>query len=107
MSVYQALASHLVAEIPVARLQRLFGPVPDDPDPLGGGFCGNNCHGHVGSVCGIRCNPPADAPDVIDRDGQLAFAVPDLKAIRGNLPQLRQAVLEEVTPHLNRLKSLT
>lgn len=107
MSPFQALAAQIVAEIPITRLQGLLQATPHEPDTftVGGGFCGNNCVGNVGSVCGIKCNPPAGAPGVIDRDGELAITVSDLKAIRDDLPQLRQAVLDEFTPHLDRLRA--
>ena len=108
MSAFNDLASTLVAEIPITRLQRLFEAASDDPDifTAGGGFCGNNCSGNVGSVCGIRCNPAADAPDVIDREGRLALAPGDLDDIRKDLPQLRRAVRDQIMPHVDRLKRL-
>lgn len=108
MSAFNDLAALLVTEIPLTRLQRLFEAAPKDPDAFtaGGGFCGNNCSGSTGSVCGIRCNPPAGAPDVIDREGRLALASGDLEDIRKDLPQLRRAVRDQITPHVERLKKL-
>lgn len=108
MSAFNELAAELVAEVPITRLQHLFESARDGEDAFtaGGGFCGNNCSGASGSVCGIKCNPPAGAHDVIDREGLLALTEAELKTIRGDLPQLRQAVFNELVPHLDELRKL-
>src|SRR5215831_18037662 len=99
------LAPHLVAEIPVSRLALL---LKDDPgealQSVDGIFCGGNCARKDGMICGGRCNPQQDAPDVVDRSGQLELTANDLSDIRANLATLRRAVLQQVELHLGRLR---
>lgn len=105
MPAFQNLATHLVAEIPVARLQLLLKREPGNQlASFEGVLCGGGCSGKDGAFCGSGCRPQQGAPDVIDRDGQLGLTAKDLSDIRNDLPALRRAVVEQVDWHLARLR---
>lgn len=104
MTAVQTLATHLVAEIPVTRLQVLLKRAPGDELAFDGVLCGGNCSGKDGGFCGSGCRPQQTAPDVIDRNGQLALTAKDLSDIRNDFPALRKAVTEAVNVHLARLR---
>lgn len=97
------LATHLVAEVPVPRLQLLLRRNPDEEPAFDGLLCGGNCSGRDGAWCGNACRPQS-ATDVIDRDGQLGLTAKDLADVRKDLPALRRAVTQEVDLQLARLK---
>src|SRR5690606_4873300 len=100
MSAFQELATHLVAEIPIARLQVLLRRPPEPEPAFDGLLCGGNCSGKDGAFCGSTCNPQNDAPDMLDREGKLGLSTADLSEIRNDFPRLRQAVVEQVDMHL-------
>lgn len=111
MSALDRLATHLVAEVPVATLQELLRRPPHEIPIAGGGFCGGRCRpdgtGFVnGLLCGFGCRPAliAGAPSVVDPDGTLGLTAEDLTGIRNDLPVLRQAVIYEIEANLKALK---
>ena len=102
MAPFQKIAKHLVAEVPVAKLQDIFKPQSGD-DHQGRG-CGGGCDGRNGLVCGLSCRPKAGVPGVIDRNGQLKLSAKDLKDVRDNLPKLREALARQIEVHLDQLR---
>lgn len=104
MPALQKLATQLVAEIPVTRLQVLLKRKPGDELQFDGLMCGGNCSGKDGGFCGSGCRPQQSAPDVFDRDGHLGLTAKDLSDIRSDFPALRKAVIEQVDVHLARLR---
>lgn len=103
MSTFARLADHLVAEVPIGRLQRLFGDIPV-AGTGGGNVCGLGCNPGTGALCGFSCRPPAAARDVIDPDGRLGLTAKDLDDIRRDLPKLRLAVVDQVESHLGHIR---
>ena len=104
MAPFQKIAKHLVAEVPVAKLQGLLKEPSSEIAAVAGGVCGGGCDGHSGSWCGLRCKPVAGAPGVVDRDGQLKLSAKDLQDIRANFPKLREAVARQIEFYLDRLQ---
>jgi hypothetical protein len=104
MAPFQKIAKHLVAEVPVAKLQGLLKDPGSQIADVSGGVCGGGCDGRNGVFCGFNCRAVASAPGVVDRDGQLKLSVKDLKDVRDDLPKLRQAVARQINTHLGRLR---
>src|SRR5262245_5482666 len=108
MPAFEKLADHLVAEVPITKLQSLFGqgltPVAGGSFPPGGSICGLGCNPGAGALCGFGCNPPLAAQDVIDPDGHLGITEKDLADIRSDLPKLRQAVISQLEAQLGELR---
>lgn len=104
MPAIEQLATHLVAEVPVTRLQALLRRNPVDEPMFDGILCGGNCTGKDGAFCGSGCGPHQAAEGIIDRDGRLGLTAKDLSDIRYDIPALRRAVIGQLDVQLARLK---
>lgn len=110
MSAFHTLATHLVAEVPIASLQDRLGELTNDIPMASGGFCGGGCRPFDGPIngvfCGFSCRPTliAGAQGVVDQDGSLGFTAEDLASVRKDLPKLRQAIIYQIEANLAALR---
>lgn len=110
MSVFNRLATHLVAEVPVTTLQAILERPDDEALPASGILCGGGCRPDPGPahglLCGFSCRPTviAGAPGIVDPDGALGVTAEDLENVRKSLPRLRRAVVDQIEANLAALR---
>ena len=107
MAAFQKLAEHLVAEMPVTKLQEVLASqsrIHPDTGMVCGGGCGPTGGSNTGGLCGLSCKPQVRAQYVIDPTGHLGLTTKDITEIHNNLPKLRQAVVQQVEAHLSQLR---
>ena len=104
MAAFQKLAEHLVAEMPVTKLQEVLASQSKIHGNYDGIVCGGGCGNPDGGICGCKCKPQVRAQYVIDPTGHLGLTTKDITEIHNNLPKLRQAVVHQVEAHLSQLR---
>lgn len=107
MSALEKLATHLVAEVPVARLQEIFVHELKDGPASRGMICGGGCSPTDGAVngflCGFNCGA-APRPRMIDPEGVLGLTSEEVSNLRSDIPSLRHAVAYQIELHLKNLR---
>lgn len=107
MSKTEELATILVEQIPLAKLESLLVSFDPKIASATGDLCGAGCGGSTGRACGLWCTGTNSlTPEVIDPDGDFKVTREELIGIRSDLKALKNGVRKAIDLKSKRFMTL-